>query len=745
MIKFVDLDTGNVFEGLSPYTFWFDNDMGTGMIHTKTICFISTNSTETITINNNEIFKIINPQNINNDNKVIINSFEYYNIENLINEDNSITLNGHLYNGYYVYFLYIIAKATTPGSYQEFFYIDNPDKPYTIGAEFYSENESLYINLSNLGVEIPEAIQKAFYTSNVHEDKRDNILLNRKFKELLSNYWDVIANRGSYKSLINSLKWFEYGDLVSLKEIWSHTENDITTYFEQDIHTTMKEKYHDHMINTSKTTYMALNLALERDAVGKYDEYKNPLLEKIISDVTIEDLSLKMSMLGNFYETYFMPIHTDLIRSTIENVVYTTPIKLASASYEDRSDHYYNIHDFECNIKNNSTYKLGIVKCYVYPDLTLFGVNYSPAKHDYINCIKPMGVQRELFHGPVSGGNMPNDDIKTFLYQLYNDVGSIIDFSVKLPLNDNDKIKRESLRIIARNGKSVIMDEYIVDHKIIADNHINFSILCALEGDYDVILQFDSVMGEVYTKKINFNIVDTGCSGLRIYKIKNDGITSHDHFPKTTSLNDYMIGFYFNTDSANKFKQYIPVNMARTTDEDYDGVKLNHMIILQPGYAPNDYITANYNYKILTKSDGDYHICISKQFGFKPDLDKFITNSIYKQDNIFIEDYHKFEELGFDRGFKKEDIKYYTVTDNDALCIIPDIPHGRYINKYTWEFINLSDPKSGPIKLNSKEPFISDVKKSLLSPGYYSILFRYSFAGNNEINEIHWDSAFLKK
>ena len=43
-------------------------------------------------------------------------------------------------------------------------------------------------------------------------------LLEKKFKELLVNYWDVIANKGSYKSLINSIKWFEYGDILKLRD-----------------------------------------------------------------------------------------------------------------------------------------------------------------------------------------------------------------------------------------------------------------------------------------------------------------------------------------------------------------------------------------------------------------------------------------------------------------------------------------------------------------------------------------------
>ena len=69
-----------------------------------------------------------------------------------------------------------------------------------VAIDAYGEDESLYINLSNNGLEIPYTIQKAIYESNVHEDNPDIILVNRKSKALLSNYWDILANKGSYKS-----------------------------------------------------------------------------------------------------------------------------------------------------------------------------------------------------------------------------------------------------------------------------------------------------------------------------------------------------------------------------------------------------------------------------------------------------------------------------------------------------------------------------------------------------------------
>ena len=97
-----------------------------------------------------------------------------------------------------------MASSPVAEEYIDSFWIG--DEEFLVGADFYQENESLRINASNMGMNIPPQIQGAVYDSNVHEEKHDNILINRKFKELVSNYWDLIANRGSYKSLINTLK-----------------------------------------------------------------------------------------------------------------------------------------------------------------------------------------------------------------------------------------------------------------------------------------------------------------------------------------------------------------------------------------------------------------------------------------------------------------------------------------------------------------------------------------------------------
>ena len=92
--------------------------------------------------------------------------------------------------------------------------------------------------------------------------------------------------------------------------------------------------------------------------------------------------------------------------------------------------------------------------------------------------------------------------------------------------------------------------------------------------------------------------------------------------------------------------------------------------------------------------------------------------------------------------FNGESINDYIITD-DTLCCIPDIKYGLKIDDYEWEFENISNNTS--IKLPSiRDVLISNTQNSVLTNGFYNIIFRYSLS-DGETNEIKLNSAFIKK
>jgi hypothetical protein len=197
MIYFIDINTGNIFDGQKPYCFWFDEGQSTGLNYVKQICYVSNKERSEIELNSDK-FKILNLHykinscipGPNNANTTIenINSFDYNNLQELLAQSNHINYGKQFVikenmSIVYIHMLYIVANSDIAGEFQDIIKIENEE--FLIGADFYNENELLKSNLQNIGFEIPDAVQKAIYEVNLREESRDNITLNRKFKELL--------------------------------------------------------------------------------------------------------------------------------------------------------------------------------------------------------------------------------------------------------------------------------------------------------------------------------------------------------------------------------------------------------------------------------------------------------------------------------------------------------------------------------------------------------------------------------
>lgn len=281
---------------------------------------------------------------------------------------NSIKAESQLINGHHLYHVNIICHSDLEGEFIGWFGIGlnskkDPDDDtleyFRVGAEFWPEDEILKINLANQGTEIPDAVTKAIYDGDIFEDGTDWVLLNSKFKELLINHLDIMDNKGSYKSLENALKWFEYKELAELRECWRYYTPAGPKYFDDYINKTIDEETALRQFNSAKTTYIALR-SLKRlpqykecttgafdgyiDTVYDYDPDENKSIDKnaLTCKWTEDELRLKMTLLGNFYERYFMPIHLNLIRSVVEDV----HVDFFEASYGSASSKTDELYDF---------------------------------------------------------------------------------------------------------------------------------------------------------------------------------------------------------------------------------------------------------------------------------------------------------------------------------------------------------------------------------------------------------------
>lgn len=849
MIWFVDLENGNVYNGQAPYIHYFEKQQSTGLIYTRKICIVSEDEEVNVKIKKNDVFHLIDLKRLSD--LVEINDFQYHDVNKLyVNEYIS---KGYAYEGYFLHMIYVSGSSEDPGEYHEKIKFGKDE--VLVGADFYMEYEPHKINLANFGVEIPDSVQKAIYETNVHEESRDNITLNRKWKELLLNYWNIVAAKGSYTSLIDALKWFEYGDLITIREFWKHHEWDMDRYNHNELSPILSENIKNTLSNFSKTTYIGLYLALQGfvkkqgqliyeplernevvstifgdielksarvdrdiinnskdgliegdvnqhfqigntsvnieryedesipsqllDGVGSnwkrrhYADYngfiseKNPLLQNLSTIWGANDLSLKMYLLGNFYETYFMPVHLDLIHSTVETIVYTNTIKILNYPHIDRYNYVGLPKDFYCSVSDKDVYRLGDVHVQVGPH-TVYGTQYTNEKE--YDDVQVFGVESEV-------KELKEDNLKTFYSQLYNGVGVVVPFECIIEAEENQFVNFSRITIASKSRiKTHDFPTIFTEHE--GKITIKFNLLFVDDEKNRVTLEFRSSDGSTYIKNIYINVVDTNVRGISVYKVKS-------RTTKKTSLpaNNHVFTHIRELSSTpNIVTQYIPSVLDRHSD----GVKLNNIVVLDirdknlvplstddvPKFIEMCFPSTMWDTYIRSKDLIEHPDIFDDDTSLNDSYDYIVAvskNFIYSRDQIFdpsvnlalaIRTYCgkvKYETARYcmirnDVGYIPENhylkpiegdkIEDFVVTSSDALCVVPDLKYSllKEIDGFEWVFIN--DSTKEEIKLRSfKEPFIASKKEEFLPAGYYSVEFRYRLGDDIQTSRI--SSAFI--
>lgn len=643
MIHFIDIETGNIFDGHQPYCFWFDEGQSVGLNYVKQICFLS--DKKEVKVRPSGIFKLLN---LNPNSKAglmaqettTINDFEYKNLEDLVVTTPEYSSFGYVQRGLCVHMIYVLASSQDAGQFQEPLVIDGEE--FLVGADFYNENELLKSNLENIGFEVPDTIQKAIYEQDIKEESRNNILLNRKYKELLIEYKNILMNKGSYNSLVNSLNWFEYGDLVKLQEYWKVPEKDV--YLRSDLTNFLTESMRDMLNYNIKTTYIGLYLALNKI---KYDENGHLIYEDIpskkttvggvdlfsarlnrglqkenaranrlfqvgasnvyvqddnlsenakniggetgagsnwrrLGDLTIlpepipqleyisamyskEELALKMALLGNFFATYFMPIHLDLIHSTIENIVFTNTIKMIDFNNRSRIDYVHDTQSFYANLDSSKLYYLDNIRTGVdyYTDFAnrdLEGKNYGD--------VEILGVEY-LGDVKIVSPDGVNESFLPVLYsQIFSGIGCVVPVEFEIPVPDGDpniviqkiKLTKEYL------GDSGVESDFSGDKKeldlVIQPMgqyfRFKFNLLFTQAKTYSFGIELVLNNGFTYSKRFNdIRILDNTNQDINIYKVKKLDLDEINQVLDGGAPSWNLFAFTTLPESNEHYRQYI--------------------------------------------------------------------------------------------------------------------------------------------------------------------------------------------
>ena len=141
-MRFVDLNTGAIYNGDAPYIHWFDDEQSTNLVYLKKLCVISEDEYINIELNGT-VFSLLNMDLLPSSNNETINEFTYKDISQF--KTNHIKSTGFEYNGYYLHMIYISSQSKNEGEFLDDLYIN--DKKYIVGSSFYDKYEPNKINL----------------------------------------------------------------------------------------------------------------------------------------------------------------------------------------------------------------------------------------------------------------------------------------------------------------------------------------------------------------------------------------------------------------------------------------------------------------------------------------------------------------------------------------------------------------------------------------------------------------------
>lgn len=631
MIRFIDVNTGNVYNGSKPYVHWFEGKQSVGLNYDKQIVFLTNSKCVCIKMNS-EVFSLVNEDMLQyyftEDGKPTQQTFfdkKYFDLDVLKTKHISKTGNSENYqDGYYLYCFNIIAQGKYVGEVTDSFFIN--DEEFTIGADFYDENEILGINLSNFGLDISNEVQRAIYEKDINEQKPDYVLLNRKLKELLNEYINVLANKGSYKSLINSLNWFEYGELTKIYEYWKHSEPNRDYLSKRELTQYINQNTQNIINSQTKTTFVGISCALDKITKNdgnivyenSIDESEvntnpvslinepNPKLENVGMLWSKEAMSLKMTLLHNFFATYFLPIHLDLIHTTLENIIYTNTLKINSAPLLERFDTFDEVNTFKCDLKD--VYYLDNVETYTNLN-TPFGYIHDSNLNEEDAELDIIGVDLEFLD--YTGSADENDVFKAYMLQFYKGIGAVIPFNCVLDIKDNiivggDIIIYKDGEIILSRSTTNIRSTRTLD--IDGKTYIDFNILLKEIGQYKIQLQFSLAGGENLIKTFDLRVDEENYPSIKLYKI----------VPKNNIKNELNINEWIGTNGVetNSVVDYVlnPVQYKRTY---YNGEEVTESSVIYTQFIS----TTTENIKNTVHSNQVFILKLNK----KTDIRAFIN------------------------------------------------------------------------------------------------------------------------
>lgn len=200
-----------------------------------------------------------------------------------------------------------------------------------IYGETEGEDERLTILLNNLGMSFHEEDFLIFKSSDVNELKVDYLLLNEKRKELLLEGHNIKPFVGTYKAIINAIKFFGY-DNIKLKEYWLNINEQSAGFGKLRAVAVPDHNTAGYLVrkndaielpnsNLKKTSRFSLVYKLN-EPDGGVDEWDVPTVKESF-DFTPEEILVKLYGLKRRLQKDYLPLQAKIVDITGEGDFFT--------------------------------------------------------------------------------------------------------------------------------------------------------------------------------------------------------------------------------------------------------------------------------------------------------------------------------------------------------------------------------------------------------------------------------------
>jgi len=197
---------------------------------------------------------------------------------------------------------------------------------FTVWAESIEEDERLRVMTQNMGYNVIASDSTVFRDTNLKEALPDYVEINLKRKEIMLEGSNIYPFIGSYRGLINAIKFFGY-DNLKVKEFWKNV-NANSPQFGKYIQSNTLDifsptvQFDDKSItlpnkNFRKTSMFSLIYRINKITPNSFTDEDLPKTEEVF-DFTIEEILIKLFGLKRKLENEYLPLNAHIKGITAE-------------------------------------------------------------------------------------------------------------------------------------------------------------------------------------------------------------------------------------------------------------------------------------------------------------------------------------------------------------------------------------------------------------------------------------------